>query len=320
MMRSFVKYCVGAALVAMSSTGAFAADTFRVGVMPFVPYSAVLLAKEKGWIEEELKAAGRPDVTVTWSQFAGGPPVNEAFASGNLDIAALGDSPAIAGHAAGIDNRLVGLSYKGGGAQALLVRADSPITSVKELKGKKVATLRGGNVHELLVLVLAESGLSLSDVEFINLSLADQESSLLRGDIDAALVWDPVFTRLETEGRARVLRDGKGLKGNLNPVIASAKVIKDDPEFVRAYLKALDRGARFIAEQPKEAAAVLSPIFALTPDQLQVAFGRSEFAPPVTDEVRAEITRSIAFLLENRLIRNSFDVDDFVDTSLTEAK
>jgi sulfonate transport system substrate-binding protein len=308
------------ALFGVAAMSAQAADTLRIGFMPFVPYSASLLAKQNGWVEEELKKAGHGDVKVTWTQFAGGPPVNEAFASGNLDIAALGDTPALVGHASGIDDRMIGLSYKGGAAQALLVRKDAPYQSVKELKGKKVATLRGGNVHELLVLILAEAGLKLSDIEFVNLSLQDMGTALLKGDIDAALVWDPVFTRLETEGQARILRDGKGLKNNLNPIIASTPLIKKHPEYVKAYLRAIARGADALKNKPDESAAALASVFALTPAQTLKAFSRSEWVPPVDAEVRAELKRSVDFLLENRLIRKKVDVEQFVDLSTSPGK
>ncbi len=319
MYTKLLKFAV-TALFSGVVVSAQAADTMRLGIMPFVPYSASLLAKQNGWVEEELKKAGYGDVTVTWTQFAGGPPVNEAFASGSIDIAALGDTPALAGHASGIDNRIIGLAYKGGAAQALLVRKDSPYHSVKELKGKKVATLRGGNVHELLVVILAEAGLKLSDIEFINLSLQDMGTALLKGDIEAALVWDPVFTRLESEGQARILRDGKGLKNNLNPIIASTALIKKNPDYVKAYLRAIARGADALKNQPEASAAALAPVFALTPAQTLKAFSRSEWVPPVDAAVRAELKRSVDFLLENRLIRNKFDVDQFVDLSTSPGK
>lgn len=311
---------VAALGTALFTASASAADQLRIGFMPFVPYSASLLAKEHGWVEEELAKEGRSNVKVTWTQFAGGPPVNEAFASGNLDVAALGDTPALAGHASGIDDRLIGLAYKGGQAQALLVRTDAPFQSVKDLKGKKVATLRGGNVHELLVLILGEAGLTLSDVSFINLSLQDMGTALIKGDIDAALVWDPVFTRLESEGKARILRDGKGLKNNLNPIIAATAILKDDPALIRAYLRALERGAQVLRQNPQEAAKTLAPVFGLTPEQTLIAFSRSEWLPPVDDAVRQEISRSITFLLENRLIRNAFDPDQFIDLSVTATR
>lgn len=309
------------AALLLSAAGALfsvaqAADTLRLGFMPFVPYSASLLAKQNGWVEEELKRAGLPDVAVQWTQFAGGPPVNEAFASGNLDIAALGDTPALVGHASGIDDRMIGLSYKGGAAQALLVRSDSKIHSVAELKGKKVATLRGGNVHELLALILAEGGLKLSDVEFINLGLQDMGTALIKGDVDAALVWAPVFTRLESEGQARILRDGKGLKNNLNPIIASASLIKQHPQYVAAYLRAIDRGAQALKEHPDASAAALAPTFGLTPEQTLKAFSRSEWVPAVDAAARQELKRSVTFLLDNRLMRNPLDVDQFIDLSI----
>lgn len=311
-----------AALALMAGTAATpahaqaqAAGDLRIGFMPFVPYSAILLARQNGWVEEELLRAEQENVKVTWTQFAGGPPVNEAFASGNIDIAALGDTPALVGHASGIADRLVGLAYKGGAAQALLVRADAPYRSVADLRGKKVATLRGGNVHELLVLILAEAGLKLSDVEFVNLSLQDMGTALLKGDIEAALAWDPLFTRLESEGKARILRDGQGLKNNLNPIIASATLLKDRPAVAKAYLRAVARGAEALRARPEAAAKALAPVFGLTPEQTLKAFSRSVWAPPVNADVRAELARSVDFLIDNRLIRNRFDVGQFIDLS-----
>ncbi|EER59652.1 aliphatic sulfonates family ABC transporter, periplsmic ligand-binding protein [Acidovorax delafieldii 2AN] len=318
MRRTFLRTLSALALSASAkSTMAHAqpANELRIGIMPFVPYSAILLARQNGWVEEELRHLGHADAKVTWTQFAGGPPVNEAFASGNIDIAALGDTPALVGHASGIDDRLIGLAYKGGGAQALLVRADASYRRVQELRGKKVATLRGGNVHELLVLILAEAGLKLSDVEFINLGLQDMGTALLKGDIDAALAWDPVFTRLEYEGKARVLRDGKGLKNNLNPIIASATILKNRPDYVKAYLRAVERGAQALRAQPEASAKALAAGFGLTLEQTLRAFSRSEWVPSVDAEVRTELARSVGFLLDNRLMRNKIEVDRFVDLS-----
>jgi ABC transporter, substrate-binding protein, aliphatic sulfonates family len=297
---------------------AWAADVLRIGSMPYVPYSAALIAEHHGWVEEELKKLGANDVQVTWRHFNGGPPVNEAFASGNLDIAALGDSPAIAGHASGIKFRITGLMYKGGRAQALIVRTDSPYTSIKDLKGKKVATLRGGNVHELLVLMLEEAGLSLSDIQFINLTLEDMQTALLKGDVDAILPWDPVRTRLEEEKTGRVIRDGGGLKSNFNPIVATETIINDKPQYLQAYSNAVARGADYVRQNPDAAAALLAPQFGLSPQQLVAGFSRSEFVPALVESDKKEFQRSIDYMLKNRLIRNEVDVNTLI--KLPEAK
>lgn len=289
-----------------------AADIVNIGFMPFVPYSAILLAKQKGWVEEEFAKAGLKDAEVKWHQFAGGPPVNEAFASGALDIAALGDTPSLVAFANGIDTRLVGLSCKGAEAEALLVLKDSPIKTVRDLKGRKVATLRGGNVHELLVAVLAEAGLKISDVEFLNLGLQDMGIALVKRDVDAVLVWEPLLTKLDSEGVSRTLRNGAGLKNNLNPIVASASFVQKRPDVLKAYLRAVKRGADALRADPADAARVLSPVVGLTPEQARIAFARFEWNPPVAKADEAELADSVKFLLENRFIRTPFDVGRFV--------
>ncbi len=303
--------CALAAVTALWASSA-AAETVRIGFMPFVPYSAILLAKQKGWVEEEFAKAGFKDLEVKWHQFAGGPPVNEAFASGAIDIAALGDTPALVAFANGIDTRLVGLACKGAKAEALLVLKDSPIKTVQDLKGKKVATLRGGNVHELLVAVLGEAGLKISDVEFINLGLQDMGIALTKGDVDAVLVWEPLLTKLDSEGISRTLRDGAGLKSNLNPIVASATFVEKHPQVLEAYLRAVKRGADSLRSDPAAAADVLAPVVGLTPAQAQLAFARFDWNPPVTKADEAELADSVKFLLENRFIRQPFDVAKFV--------
>lgn len=318
MLKTLAKSLLGLAAAAALWTSTAAAETVRIGFMPFVPYSAILLAKQNGWVEEEFAKAGFKDVEVKWHQFAGGPPVNEAFASGALDIAALGDTPALVAFANGIDTRLVGLACKGAKAEALLVLKDSPVKSVKDLKGKKVATLRGGNVHELLVLVLAEAGLKVSDVEFLNLGLQDMGIALNKGDVDAVLVWEPLLTKLDSEGVSRTLRDGSGLKSNLNPIVASATFAQKNPQLLKAYLKAVRRGADALRADPAAAATVLAPVVGLTPAQTQLAFTRFDWNPAVTKADEAELGDSVRFLLDNRFIRQPFDVAKFVDLAFAD--
>lgn len=312
-MSNLLKKLVYTATLSLAiSMPAWSSDVLRIGSQPYVPYSAAIIAEQNGWVEEELGKLGAKGVQVTWRHFAGGPPVNEALASGNLDIAALGDSPAIAGHASGIKTKIVGLIFKGGKGQALIVRADSPYQSVQDLKGKKVSTLRGGNVHELLSLMLEEAGLKLSDIEFINLNLEEMQTALLKGDVEAILPWDPVRTRLEEEKKGRVLRDGHNLKSNFNPIVATEALVNEKPQYLQAYKNAVARGADYIRANPQEAANLLAPKFGLTPEQLVVAFSRSEFVPELTAEDKKEFKRSIDYMLQNRLIRNPVDVDALI--------
>lgn len=125
-MRALVVGLAFIAAVMTLSAERVLARELRIAELPGVPFSAIVLARQKGWVEEELQRAGAKDVTVKWLRLSGGPAANEAFAAGNIDIAAMGDTPALIGRANGLDTKLVGFACSGAKAEALLVRANSP--------------------------------------------------------------------------------------------------------------------------------------------------------------------------------------------------
>jgi sulfonate transport system substrate-binding protein len=294
---------------------ATAADQVRVGWQPWVPYAAVVMAKQKGWVEQELAKAGQRELMVKWVQVNNGPAANEAMASGALDAAILGDTPALTGHAVGIDTILVGLASTGPKAWGLVVLKDSPIQTVKDVKGKKVATVRGGNVQELLALILQEAGLKMSDIEFINLAGADVGVALANKSIDAAITWEPFYTKFQSEGLTRTLRDGEGLENNLQPIIILRKFATSHPDVVRAMLRAFKRGGDAIGANPQDAARDLAADSGLTREQMIEALSRFTWTPALTPEYANELSRSLDFMLENGFIRKSFEMSTFIDTS-----
>lgn len=107
--------------------------TMQIGIQQGL--SPLLLAQKKGWFEEEFKKEG---VKVKWTEFQSGPPYFEAIASNRLDFGEVGNSPVISAQAAGIGfTEIANTSYARKGT-GILVQKDSKITSIKELKGKKL--------------------------------------------------------------------------------------------------------------------------------------------------------------------------------------
>ena len=305
-----VLLCLGA-----MTSSAVAADQFRIGWQPWVPYADVVMAKQKEWVEQELAKAGEQDVVVKWVQVTNGPAANEALASGALDAAILGDTPALTGHAVGIDTILVGLASVGPKAWGLVVRKDSPIQTVAEVKGKKVATVRGGNVEELLALILQEAGLKMADIQFINLGGPDAGVALANKSIDAAITWEPFYTKFQSEGLTRTLRDGEGLESNLQPIIVLRKFATAHPEAVRALLQAIKRGGDAISANPEDAARDLAAASGLTREQMLLALSRFTWMPALTPEYVKELDRSVDFMRDEGFIREAFKVSTFIDTS-----
>jgi sulfonate transport system substrate-binding protein len=308
-----------AVLVVLTGTatmGLASENELRIATQPIPHYAPIFVAKQKKWLEEELAKVGAKPA-IKWSSFAAGPPINESFAAGQQDFGFLGDTPAIIGKAAGINTRIIGLSSAGPRSLAVIVPTKSTIKTPKDLKGKKVAVVKGSYAHHLLVLVLQKGGLTTNDIEFINLSQADITTAIQNGNIDAAAVWEPVITKLETQGAARVLADGTGIKKGALVIIATNDFVTRHRDQTKALLKAYQRGAQFIKSNPREAAQLIAPDVNLSPDLLVKVFSKFDYHPAIQPDDIEELKRSEAFMRSAAIIKAPVKIDSFADSSLT---
>lgn len=127
---------------------------------------------------------------VRFSDFMGGPAVNEAMAAGEVDAATLGDTPAINNLAAGLGAVVVAASVNDGAGARLYARADSGIESLEDLEGRRVAYTSGTNTQGFVLRALDSVGLEEPDVEQIDVPLTDLPTVLARGDADAGVVYE----------------------------------------------------------------------------------------------------------------------------------
>ena len=303
------------ALLATTSIALAADNELRIATQPIPHYAPIFVAKHKKWVDEELARVGAKS-SVTWTSFAAGPPMNESFAAGQQDIGLLGDTPAIIAKSAGINTRIFGLTSSGPKSLAVIVPAKSGIRTPKDLKGKKVAVVKGSYAHHLLVLILQKGGLTTSDIQFINLSQADIVTSIQNGDIDAAAVWEPVITKLENQGTARVLADGSGIKKGILVIIATNDIVTKKQEQAKAFLKAYQRGAQFIKTNPGEAARLISGDVNLSTDLLLKVLTKFDYHPAIQADDIVELKKSEAFMYGAGIIKSHVNIDSFVDAKL----
>ncbi|TEA76930.1 aliphatic sulfonate ABC transporter substrate-binding protein [Allopusillimonas ginsengisoli] len=302
-----------ALLLALVSVSASASDV-RIGYMPYLPYTNVLYAKEKNLIDDELKKAGL-DQKVKWVQFSSGGLVSEGMAAKELDMGILGIVPATIGRSAGQNSKLIALGSTAPKSHALVVRADMNVSKVSDLKGKRVATTYGSTVYELLFKMLDEAGMTTKDVQLVNMQPADMNISLRNKTIDAAVVWDPLLPRLVAEGVVKELRDGTGINDNINVIVARGDYVKENPEVARAVLRGIARANADIKTDPDTAALMFAKTFDLPDEVAMKALHNYHYALELPESVQNQISDSINFLKEEKIIRRSVDVKDFVDLS-----
>jgi len=182
-----------------------AATEFRIG---WQKNGVLALAKRRGALEKRLADQG---ITVSWSEFTSGPPLLEALGAGALDFGATGDVPPLFAQAAGGALYYVGI-YRGSPAgSAILVRKDSPIKTLEDLKGKKVAFKRGSSAHNVTVKVLRKAGLKPEDVQQVDLAPPDAAAAFKNGSIDAWSIWDPYLAIAEADPDTRILTTAEGI-------------------------------------------------------------------------------------------------------------
>ena len=189
----------------------------RIG---FQKYGKLVLLKGKGTLEKKLKPLG---YKVEWTEFPSGPPLLEALNVGAIDFGNTGEAPPIFAQAAGAPLLYVAYEPPAPKGEAILVPKDSPLKTVADLKGKKVALNKGSNVHYLLVKALEKAGVKYSEIEPVFLAPADARAAFERGAVDAWVIWDPFQAAAEAATGARTLADGEGIVANYQFYLSSKK-------------------------------------------------------------------------------------------------
>ena len=168
--------------------------TVRIGYQN-VPGSLLIVKNQKS-----LEAALGDGVKVEWSLFDSGGSVNEAVVAGSVDFGLVGSSPTSRGISTGIAYQVPWIFDIIGEAEALVVKANSGINSIADLKGKTIATPFASTAHFSLLAALDDAGVPESDVKIIDSEPDAITAAWKAGQIDGAYVWDPNLSKIKADG------------------------------------------------------------------------------------------------------------------------
>ncbi len=283
------------------------AETLRIG---YQKYGTLVLLKANGALEKRLAAKG---IDVKWTEFPGGPQLLEGLNVGSVDFGTTGETPPVFAQAAGADLLYVAFEPPAPTSEAILVAKDSPIKSVAELKGKKVALNKGSNVHYLLVRALEEAGLKYSDIQPVYLPPADARAAFERGSVDAWVIWDPFQAAAEQQLQARTLIDGKGLVSNHQFYLATRPYAEKHPEVIEALVEEIRGIGEWVKANNEQTVAQVAPLLGLSADITRLAVQRQSYgAQLITPEV-VEAQQKIADTFTAlKLIPKQLNISDVI--------
>lgn len=275
---------VASTLLPWSQALADEAKTLRIGYQKF---NSINILKGSGALEKALAPQG---VKVSWHEFAAGPQLLEALSTGAIDLGHAADAPSVFAQAAGKPVVYLAAEQPYPRGIGLVVREQDHLSSVQDLKGKRVATGRGWNAQYLLAVALEQAGLSYRDITpaYVN-NAADAVAALQSGSVQAVTLWDPFLAAAESQPGLKNLRDGSGLSNNRTFYLSTASFADQHRALLKIFFAELGKVSQWANAKPAEVAALLAPQLGINANVLQVASERRNYnAVAITPQIVAE--------------------------------
>lgn len=284
-------------------------NALRVG---FQKGAGVLVAaRAAGTLEKGLVKAGVPKLN--WIEFPFGPPMLEAMTARAVDLGAVGDTPPIFAQAGGGDIAYVLATASS--PHGIVVQNDSPLRSLTDLKGKRVAFGKGSSAHNIVLKALKLAGLAYRDIQPVYLGPAEAMAAFTGGKIDAWVIWDPYYALAEERLGARVIADtGQIPELNSNSFyVANKHFVQRFPDVVRAALDSFIQTTQWADTHRDEVAALLAKSTGLDLSIQKRATARAVFDyTAFTDEVLNRQQENADVFFREKLIPVKIDIRDIV--------
>lgn len=261
---------------------------------------------------------GKLPFKVQWADFTAGPPMLQAMSAGSVDIGSVGDAPPVFAAAGGSQIAVVGALRANPLGSAILVPQNSPIRTVAQLRGKRIAVTQGSSANYHLLAVLAKAGLTIHDVTPDYLLPPEAEAAFSARQVDAWDVWSPFVEQAEVQSHARVLATGAGL-GTTYSFVTASRAALASPAKAKAigdYLRLLDQAYAWAAGHGSTWAATWAKASGLPTSVMSRAVTDSLATPtPITPAVISSEQQIANTFTTAGLIPGHVDFANFAVTS-----
>ena len=307
---------------ASSSTGSASASASSSASLSSVTLN---VGDQKGTgAEAVLGAAGLLNTLpfkVNWSDFTSGPPMLQAMASGSVDIGGVGDAPPVFAASGGEAVEIVGARTTNGDQDALVVPKGSPITSISQLKGKKIAYGSGSSGNYNLLTVLNKASLTTKDVSLVNLQPAQALAAFTSGSVDAWDIWPPYVQQVVAQNGAKVLATGSGYGSPYSFEVASKTAVANPEKAaaIKVYLQTLNKAYTWTAQHPDQWAAAWGEASGL-PLSIMTTAAKTDANTPakITSDTISSEQNLVNQFYAAGLIPNKVNISSYITTQFND--
>jgi aliphatic sulfonates family ABC transporter substrate-binding protein len=280
---------------------------------------------------KELKLFEKAGLASTFVKFEAGAPQIEAMQNGYIDMSTPGPVAFLNGLAQGVDWVLIGISEEGAYAEGMLARKDIGIETIPDLRGRKIGYFAGSTAHYGLVMTLRQYGVRLDEVTLLQMTPEEQFVAMTNGQIDAAMVWEPMMQRMVHGANARIIsREGDlGIRTNVGVYCVRRDWLRANRETAVRFLRAIVMAHEALSADPKVGIRALATEANLKESWAEAIY---EVNPPpriaasIDPRYGYSLVRGAAFhrrlgylaafLYEKRIIPSAVDVSEALDASV----
>lgn len=268
----------------------------------------MIVMNERGILEQHLAPLG---LDVDWLEINSGAQQAQALASGDLDIGGVMNTASVLmANGEGNPVRIIAGVARPTDVFAI-VGAKGGVSSIADLKGKTVAGPKGTVLHQLLVAALAQEGMSIEDVNFVQMDIPQAFAALQSGSIDAALLAANFVINAQNEG-ATVLTTASGLVSPVLVMTTSERFLNEHPDRVQAVVAAHDEAWSWIENNFDEALALGAKVQNISLEDAKKLYDWSHFTQRLASSDIDSMKQDMKFMLENDMMRNHIEVEPIV--------
>lgn len=274
------------------------------------PHGALLYLKNQATLEKRLASMG---FSVEWTEFSAGRQILEAMGEGKIDLGYAGVIPPIFAQANGVDFVYIANDSSTPESMGILVPKDSPIRTLADLKGKKITATKASAGQYLLIQALSKGGLTLKDIEFVDLLPPQGKAAFKQGKVDVWAGWNPFLAELQENTGVRLLTNTDGLMNDRNFYVATRSFANDRAEIIKIVIEEAHNIGSWITNYPEQAAQLLTTSMGMKPaTALIVTKSRRYDAIPIQDRAIEEQQRIAETFFRLGLLKKRIWVEDAV--------
>ena len=254
-----------------------------------------IISVKKGFFEEE-------GLQIKPMRFSSGPACAEALYSGAADFGEMGDTAAIIITTRSDRFAIIASNAAGEHRHRIMVRKDSGILTLNDLRGKKIGVRKGTSTYGGLLFLLERAEIKPQDIEIIDLTPPIMTDALIAGSLDAFAASEPTPSLAEKKGAQQLTTLG-GL-GNEYPllILANIDMLDGQPETVKQFLRAMKQAERYMAENPEQAMQIIASETGLPLAVTQMAMARHQFRLRLDTRITSSLEQTALFLREQNII------------------